>query len=296
MIKIKNLIKNFMDYFFEDKIVKFFSEKVKNNICIDVGAAKFEHLPWKTFLLSENTKWIAIDPNKQSLDYLKFWRWKAKLFEENTAVSQNGGEMNLYVTNVPTGSSLKKINIDQNLKNRVDLNYFYPVKEEKIQTASIQNLLEKYYDNNFDIFIKIDIQGYGMEILKGLETYFKSNKILGIEIECSLLSDPPYENASKFNDISIFLEKFNFELIHLNVINFKKNSKKNKYIPNECDAVFSMKQNKVKNTDSKINLLCFYNCYQLFDEIKSYYENDDELKKELFKHHRSGSLKKILKI
>ena len=133
--------------------------------------------------------------------------------------------MNLYVTNVPTGSSLKKINIDQNLKNRVDLNYFYPVKEEKIQTDSIQNLLEKYYENNFDIFIKIDIQGYGMEILKGLETYFKSNKILGIEIECSLLSDPPYENASKFNDISIFLEKFNFELIHLNVINFKKNSK-----------------------------------------------------------------------
>ena len=51
------------------------------------------------------------------------------------------------------------------------------------------------------------------------------------------------QNSVKFPH---FLEQFGYELINLNVINLKKNSNKNNYLPNECDSVFSLQQNIIK--------------------------------------------------
>ncbi len=273
MKKIKSSLKNVRDYFLNDNLTKLLSNHIDNNLCVDIGAAKFEHIQWKTFLLSGQTKWIAIDPNKEDLAYLDHWRWNAKLNVENFALSKNGGLMDFYITNIPTGSSLKKIRIDESMKNRIDEKYFFPVKKTKIKTLSALELIKKHWKNRMDIFLKIDIQGYGLEILESLEELIKKNIILGIEIESSLYSKPVYENSSKFSGISQYLEKFGYELINLKVINLKKNTNKRNYLPNECDSVFSLQQNKLQNKElsSKINQICFYNCYKLYDEILNVY-------------------------
>ena len=283
MKKIKNFLKKTLDFFFQDKITKYLYKKVENNICIDLGAAVFEHTKWKTFLLSNKTKWIAVDPDQKNLEYLKYWRWKANLNIENIAASANGGMMNFYETNIRTGSSLKKINISESMEKRIDKNYFFPIKQTTINTVSVKDLINKYLEKNFDIFIKIDIQGYGLDILKSLLYFIERKKIIGIEVESSLYADPVYENASKFSEISQFLEKNGFELINLKVINLKKNTENYKYLPNECDAVFSLKQDqfKEKSISSKINLICFYNCYKLYDEIKNFYSSNKDLKEAL---------------
>ena len=109
MDKIKSSLKNLRDFFFEDDLSKFLSQNISSNLCVDIGAAKFEHIQWRTFLLSKHTEWIAVDPNKADLKYLDTWRWNAKLNIEPIALSKNGGFMDFYTTNVPTGSSLKKI-------------------------------------------------------------------------------------------------------------------------------------------------------------------------------------------
>tara|TARA_B100001248_G_scaffold153417_1_gene115378 strand:+ start:16663 stop:17565 length:903 start_codon:yes stop_codon:yes gene_type:complete len=283
MNKIKSSLKNLRDFFFEDNLSKFLSKYISSNLCVDIGAAKFEHIQWKTFLLSNHTKWIAVDPNKADLKYLDTWRWNAKLDIEPIALSKNGGLMDFYSTNVPTGSSLKKINIDESMKNRIDEKYFFPVKKTKIKTLSAKDLLKKYWIPEMDIFIKIDIQGYGLDILESLEELIKKNIVLGIEIESSLYAKPVYENSSKFSEISHFLEQFGYELINLNVINLKKNTNKKNYLPNECDSVFSLQQHKLKykNLSSKINQLCFYNCYKMYDEMLNTY-NDNQDIQELF--------------
>lgn len=291
MIKLKNLLKNFRDFLFCDKLTIYLSKKINKNVCIDLGAALFEHISWKTFLLSKNTKWVAVDPNKKNLEYLKSWRWPANLIIKNQAISKNGGLMNFYLTNTKTGSSLKKIKIQESMISRIDKNYFFPIKKIKLKTISSKKLISNYSKEKFDIFIKIDIQGYGLDILKGLSEYINKKEIIGIEIESSLYADPVYKNSSKFNEVSRFLENKGYELIDIKIINLKKNSYKKRYLPNECDAVFALKQDqfKKKNIQSKINLIGFYNCYKLYQEIKNFYFKN----KDLHNHINSKIIEKL---
>ncbi len=296
MRKIKSSLKNVRDYFLNDNLTKLLSNHIDNNLCVDIGAAKFEHVQWKTFLLSDKTEWIAIDPNKADLTYLDHWRWNAKLNIENVAISKYGGLMDFYITNVSTGSSLKKIRIDESMKNRIDKKYFYPIKKTQIKTVSAKELVQNYWKPQMDIFLKIDIQGYGMDILESLEELIKNNIILGIEIESSLYAKPIYENSSKFSEISKYLEQFGYELINLKVINLKKNTKKNNYLPNECDSVFSLQQNiiKKKKLSSKINQLCFYNCYKMYDEMRNFYDENEDLHKNFEKINSKKRFEKLL--
>ena len=296
MDKIKSSLKNLRDFFFEDDLSKFLSQNISSNLCVDIGAAKFEHIQWRTFLLSKHTEWIAVDPNKADLKYLDTWRWNAKLNIEPIALSKNGGLMDFYTTNVPTGSSLKKIKIDESMKNRIDEKYFFPVKKTKIKTLSAKDLLKKYWIPEMDIFLKIDIQGDGVDILESLKELIEKNIVLGIEIESSLYAKPVYENSSKFSEISHFLEQFGYELINLNVINLKKNTNKNNYLPNECDSVFSLQQNNFrnKNLSSKINQLCFYNCYKMYDELRNFYIGNQDIQKEFEKFNKKKLFEKLL--
>jgi hypothetical protein len=161
-----------------------------------------------------------------------------------------------------------------------DLEYFYPIKKIKLNTMSSKKLISNYSKKKFDIFIKIDIQGYGLDILKGLSEYINKKEIIGIEIESSLYADPVYENSSKLSEVSQFLENKGYELIDIKIINLKKNSRRKRYLPNECDAVFALKQDqfKKKNVQSKINLISFYNCYKLHQEIKNFYYKNRDLR------------------
>ena len=78
-------------------------------------------------------------------------------------------------------------------------------KKTQIKTVSAKELVQNYWKPQMDIFLKIDIQGYGMDILESLEELIKKNIILGIEIESSLYAKPIYkktaQNSVKFPNI-----------------------------------------------------------------------------------------------
>ena len=113
-----------------------------------------------------------------------------------------------------------------------------------------------------------------------MKNYFKRGQICGLEFESSLLTNPIYKGGSKFNEISLYLEKKNFELLKLNIHYFKKKHLSKNSTVNECDSVFSLKQSVInkKNLDYKISMLQFYASYNLYDEIKSLYYNNKDLR------------------
>jgi FkbM family methyltransferase len=281
--KIKQLkyLRVFKFFLKSNNLQRIISSHGRTVICLDIGAAIFEHSNWLPFLNSKNTIWVASDPNASNLNYLKKWICKSKLIVKKCALSKNGGTLNFYETNQITGSSLKEINISKNVAHRIEKNYFYPIKAKKIITKSIKKLLDEQTKfKNIPIFVKIDTQGYVLELIQGMENYFQKKQICGLEVESSLLSDPIYKKGSKFFEITSFLEKKDFELLRLDVHYFKKNQLSKNFTVNECDSVFSLKQSIInkKNLDYKISMLQFYASYNLYDEIKSLYNSNKDLK------------------
>ena len=280
-IKQIKILKVFKFFLKSNRLERIISSKGAPVICLDIGAAVFEHTKWLPFLNSKNTIWVASDPSHSGLNYLKKWIWRSKLVVEKFALSKNGGVLDFYETNQITGSSLKAININKNISHRIETNYFYPIKKKKIITKSINEVLNKHTKSkNIPIFIKIDIQGYEFELIQGMKNYFKRGQICGLEFESSLLTNPIYKGGSKFNEISLYLEKKNFELLKLNIHYFKKKHLSKNSTVNECDSVFSLKQSVInkKNLDYKISMLQFYASYNLYDEIKSLYYNNKDLR------------------
>jgi FkbM family methyltransferase len=212
------------------------------NQCVVVAVdAKEINGKWRVFLKSRKTNWFAVDPNAHNLTYLKNWRWNSKLKVVDQGLSQNGGEVTLYVTNVDSGSSIKKPKLPDSMKLRmVEENYFFPYQEKKIITKSLKTLIEENYNPN-PFFIKLDTQGTELDILKGADLFFKKFQILGVELETCLLAQPCYEDANKFTDVANFFEERGYELININIFDLystNKDTNSDNFFPNETDVVF----------------------------------------------------------
>jgi FkbM family methyltransferase len=78
------------------------------------------------------------------------------------------------------------------------------------ELAVEQVRLDDVVDGNIDI-LKLDLQGYEMEALKGAERSLPSTKLILIEVEFI----PLYENQPLFGDIDVFLRERGFFLLNL---------------------------------------------------------------------------------
>jgi FkbM family methyltransferase len=285
-LKIFYLIR---DYFYTSKIEKLITSILPESTCIDVGASYFEHSKWRVFLKSKKINWISVDPNAHNLTYLKDWRWQSKLKVVNQGLSQNGGEVYLYVTNVDSGSSIKKPKLPSSMKMRlVGESYFFPYKKKKIITKSLKTLIKQNYNSN-PFFIKLDTQGTELDILKGADLFFKKFQILGIELETSLLAEPCYENANKLSDVINFFEKKGYELININIFDLYSTSNITNsvnFFPNEADVVFLPRLDIIKKLplNYKLSIIGFMYSYKLYNQIKYLIKYNPDLEQELLNH------------
>jgi FkbM family methyltransferase len=81
-------------------------------------------------------------------------------------------------------------------------------KKETIHVQKLDSILNSIVSDNQNIFIKIDVQGYEMAVLKGAENSL--DKIKGIQIEMSL--EPLYQGSMLYREMIEFLESKGFEL------------------------------------------------------------------------------------
>ena len=240
--------------------------------CVDVGASYYPHTSWWLFLGSSNSNWVAVEPNEKNLTYLKQWPWKAKSRAVVMGLSEPGGRQTLHLTNVDSGSSLLEPVIPPSMKHRLGEageSYFFPVTRKDIETRTLHSVITEMGD--FPTVVKLDTQGSELSILKSAVNESTTTQIVGIEIECSLLSDPLYKDSPRLWDVALYLEKFGFELIGLDVFPRRLTSKKISSSPNllvnECDAIFARRRDFIikDSIESRAALLAFYvtnNFYQ----------------------------------
>ena len=269
----------------KNRLIKIFSKLLSECLCVDIGASYFPHSNWKSFILSKKTTWLAIDPNSKNLNYIKSWKYPAKIIAIEEALSKEGGEKNLYISSTDSGSSLLPIDINYLHYDRVEKKNFVPVRERKIKTIGTEEIFVKYFKNQ-PVLLKLDTQGTELEILDGIKN-FKEKKIISIEMECGLDSFPIYQGAAKFGDTQNKLEKLGYELLSMKVINRQFDEDKidhtAKEIVSHCDAIFVLDRLELKKRtkDELVALLAFYVSNGFFLEAKNMIENFDELKRYL---------------
>jgi FkbM family methyltransferase len=126
------------------------------------------------------------------------------------ALSATGGVRNLYVTNVPTGSSLLKPGSDAGLQF-VHPSYFFPITTREVSTRRLADVVRDAGIEQID-HIKLDVQGGEFEILRGLGDE-GGRRLTGVELEIGFPGG--YIDQPPFGTLDEYLRSWGLELFDL---------------------------------------------------------------------------------
>jgi FkbM family methyltransferase len=244
---------------------------------IDIGASYFYNENWLVATQLPTVTMVQVDPNHKNLDYVDSKKVLAKVTSVAHALSRTGGLQKLYVTNVDSGTTMFEPRISPDLEPRLSEDvhsYFYPMKTIEIQTKKLTDIIPTSSVNE-PIVLKLDAQGAEHEIIRGAEALLKSQQIVALEVEASLLRHPLAEGGTKFSELQLYLENFGYELVAMR-LNYSHGPvkplelSKQGYL-NETDALFMLNHREIalKTLEFRVSsffVLCMYG--QFADALK----------------------------
>lgn len=179
-----------------------FIKKIKVKTVIDIGSNKGQFL----LLCSKYFPYANFFSFEPQLDQLeiqkKFFRNKIKIKFFNFALGETEKISILYVTSRKDSSSMYKIN------KKLVKNKDYEITEKKeIKIKKISNILKKK-DLKKNILVKIDVQGYELNVIKGFEKLITEVKYLLIEVS----NNEVYKKQPKSSKIIKYLKRKKFKI------------------------------------------------------------------------------------
>ena len=211
---------------FHHKRIFMYLKKLDIDKIIDIGAHKGEFLE-KMLKIEKVKSFYAFEPQKDIFDYLKKkFSKNNKVTLMNYAADKEIGNKKLQINKLSMTSSLAEVNekslyfIFKNFLTRSKSNF---VDEYEVQTNTIDNVFK---DTNLKkTLLKIDVEGFEMNVIKGSKIKLKEIPYLIIENQFG----NHYKN-NNFNDIKNILlndnfvvsKKFIFPTLHYQDILFKK--------------------------------------------------------------------------
>jgi len=177
------------------------------NKILDVGANRGQYsLELRKFGFLGNI--ISFEPLSSAFKQLKINSQNDNKWElHNYALGNEDGNTIINIAGNSVSSSLNKM-LDLHIKAAPSSSY---VGKENISIKKIDSIFNSIYKDNDNIMLKIDTQGFEINVLKGAEQSL--NNILLIQLEMSII--PLYENEILFMDMMKFLKDRNLELISL---------------------------------------------------------------------------------
>ncbi len=226
--KIVLLFISIADYFHKKKIIKFLNEKAltKFNCIIDVGAHHGESIEF--FLKNFQIKKIySFEPVAQAFEKLKkntnhlTTNKNIELTLENMALGSSDKNVKIKQMIESSSSTLREINLESKYFSKKKKllysgrNDFYKIVE--VKQVKLKNYIQQKSINKID-FLKIDTEGYELDVLLGLEEEIKNVKIIIFEHHYHDMIKKNYT----FLNIHGYLITNNFKQIYKSKMPFRK--------------------------------------------------------------------------
>lgn len=241
---------------------------------VDIGGYKGIQDRWKR--VENLVDFHTFEPNSVEADKIRSKTKSLNIYK--SALSSSDGKILLNICKEPGVSSVLEPNFEF-LKKFKNVERFEIVKKIEVEAKKLDSLKIDKID-----FIKIDVQGYNLEVLKVSTEALK--KAIGIEIECEFKEI--YKNQSLFKDVDEYLSKHNFEVCDFtDIIRWTENvSKEKEQIKNQgeiiyVNALYLKKNLNNKNIDKeklKKQILIFLLYGQYSKALNLIKKNEDYLK------------------
>jgi FkbM family methyltransferase len=168
--------------------IKLF-EHYNIDLVFDIGANKGQYA---TGIMDAgyNKKIVSFEPLTSAhavIDSLskKYSNWTVA---ERCAIGSENQDIEINISANSVSSTLLNM-LDTHIEGAPESKI---IGKEKVHVYPLDQIAEKYINNNKNIFLKIDVQGFEQEVLKGGQNILSKAK--GVEMEISLV--PLYENQS----------------------------------------------------------------------------------------------------
>ena len=228
---IKSILKFFLKLIFgseNNKIKRILQDFNCNFTLLDIGAAGGIHKRWS--LIENNINIFCVEPQPESFAKIKNTNFKKidKIFDKKDNLNRK-----LYLTKKKDTSSLLLPNLEH-LKKFKNVSRFDLIKTLELNTTTVDS---EFKNIELD-FIKIDAEGYHLNILEGSKEKFP--ELLGLEVEVEF--QDLRLNQPEFYKVINFLKDYNFELHDiLNIIRWERYSYRHTGQPHTCDLLFFKK-------------------------------------------------------
>lgn len=174
-------------------------------VCFDVGANKGQTIGLfkKTF---KTPQIYAFEPSSELFGKLKLKDYDSQVFLYNLALGQQNCQQEFINYKIPELSSFLLLDNDRD-------NPFRNVKiknKEIVDIKTIDLFVKENNINRIDL-LKIDTQGYDLEVLQGAQDCFQKGLIDNVLVELNFIK--MYDNQSDLHSISTFLADRNLYLV-----------------------------------------------------------------------------------
>ncbi|MFW5760810.1 MAG: FkbM family methyltransferase [Cyclobacteriaceae bacterium] len=174
------------------------------NKIFDVGANKGQYGKLMR-MLGYDKQIISFEPLTNAFSVLeKNSKLDKKWDAYNYGLGSRNQNLKINISKNSFSSSILDI-LESHTKPFPDAAY---VSEELIEVKKLDDIFNNFYSEKDRIFVKIDTQGFEMEVLKGAAESLE--KIKGIQIELSTM--PLYKDQTLYFEIISFLNSNNFVL------------------------------------------------------------------------------------
>jgi len=183
---------------------------------IDIGARGGVQPFW--FPITEYTHFIGFEPDQVECDRLNTYAANARFY--SAALHEHNGPQKFYLARSTKCHALLPINMSYwgRFPNSV---YNTVVGETTVEAKSLDSVVAEDNIPKID-FIKIDVEGSELAILRGAKKSLSACGVLGIKTE--VWWDPCLKNQPSFAELDIFLRGEGFFMFDLDLMRFNRNS------------------------------------------------------------------------
>lgn len=201
---------------------------------VDVGASDgwFSKI---IFHFKPTAEIVAFEPLKSHVSGLEYMKKRYPKFEyQNKALGEKEGVMEITEYKTRGLSSIKKMigGIYENHGFNTEIS-----KKEKVKITTLDHFFEQRKQKK-RLVVKIDTQGFEMEVLRGATKLFSENRVDCVIIELATI--PKYEGQALFDEFFHFFNKQHFILFDIYPFGYEENG-----MLTEFDAVFVNRQSKL---------------------------------------------------